>query len=84
MSDPAYLAQVSSAMMEAVREAQRLVDEGETGASLAEAVRHARDMYDILVDELAQDSRHPAVYSDEILVELGNRLRTLEQYLRAH
>lgn len=82
--DPAYLADVSSAMLAAVSEAQALVEQGETGAPLAEVVRHARELHDILVDELAQDSEGPPVYADEVLVEMGRRLRTLEQYLRAH
>ena len=82
--DPAYLADVSRAMLSAVSEAQELVSRGETGAALAEVVRHARELHDILVDELAQDSDGPPVYSDEMLMEMGARLRTLEQYLRAH
>ena len=82
--DPAYLADVSSAMVAAVSEAQALVDQGETGAALAEVVRHARELHDILVDELAEYSEGPPVYADEVLVETGRRLRTLEQYLRAH
>lgn len=84
MPDPAYLAHVSSAIQAAVREAQDLVDGGELGAPLASIVRHARELHDILVDELALESRRVDDYAGGTLVAMGERLRLLEQYLSAH
>ncbi len=83
-SDPVYLANVSSAIQGAVREAQDLVDVGEIGAPLRHVVRHARELHDIMVEELATGSRYVAEYADGALAEMGERLRTLEQYLNAH
>ncbi|MCC6870153.1 MAG: hypothetical protein IT522_15150 [Burkholderiales bacterium] len=84
MPDPAYLAQLSSAMQAAVREAQGLVDEGELGAPLATVVRHARDLHDILVEELGVGSRSVEDHTGGALATMGERLRALERYLGAH
>ena len=83
-TDPVYLANVSSAMIDAMREAQGLVEEGELGAPLVEVIRHARELHDILVEELSFESRPMTEYAGGALVEMGDRLRTLEQYLNAH
>ena len=84
MPDPVYLANVSSAMQNAVHEAQGLVDEGEVGARLLDVVRHARELHDILVEELATGSRYVGEYAGGSLVTMGERLRMFEQYLNAH
>lgn len=84
MPDPAYLAQLSSAMQAAVREAQGLVDEGELGAPLATVVRHARDLHDILVEELGAGTRSVEDHTGGPLATMGERLRALERYLGAH
>ena len=83
-TDPVYLANVSSAMIDAMREAQDLVEEGELGAPLVEVIRHARELHDILVEELSFESRPMPEYAGGALMEMGDRLRTLEQYLNAH
>ena len=44
MHDPVYLANVSSALLGALHEAQDMVDAGERGEPLADVVRHAREL----------------------------------------
>jgi len=83
-SDPSHLAQVSIVMQRAVREARDLVEAGDFGAPLRDVVRHARELHDILVGELATGSRYVGEYADGALVDMGDRLRMLEQYLNAH
>lgn len=82
--DPAYLDDVSSAIQGAIREAHRLVEEGECGAPLRHVVRHARELHDILVEELATAPRCEDEYAGLALMEMGDRLRALEQRLHAH
>lgn len=82
--DPVYVTDVSNAIKGAVREAQGLMQEGELGAPLRDVVRHARELHDVLVEELATGPRRVGEHADDALVEMGERLRTLEQYLHAH
>lgn len=82
--DPAYVANVSSAMQGALREAQDLVGEGEVGERLRQVVRHARELHDILVEEVATASHGVDEEVGGVLVDVGKRLRTLERYLNAH
>ena len=76
--DPVYLANVSGAFVDAIKEAQDMVAAGEFGAPLAEVVRHARDLYDIMVEELGNSSRQIGEYAGGLLLELGERLAVLE------
>jgi hypothetical protein len=77
--DPVYLANVSGAFVDAIKEAQDMVSAGEFGAPLAEVVRHARDLYDIMVEELGNGRRAIGEYAGGLLIELGERLAALEQ-----
>lgn len=76
--DPVYLANVSGAFVDAIQEAQDMVTAGEFGAPLAEVVRHARDLYEIMVEELGTSSRQIGEYAGGLLIELGERLTVLE------
>lgn len=80
--DPVYLANVSGAFVDALEEAQDMVREGEFGAPLAEVVRHARDLHDIMVEELGNCSRQIGEYAGGLLIELGERLAALEAATR--
>ncbi len=76
--DPVYLANVSGAFVDAIQEAQDMVAAGEFGAPLTEVVRHARDLYDIMVEELGNSRRQIGEYAGGLLIELGDRLSALE------
>ena len=78
--DPVYVANVSSALLGALHEAQEMLDAGEVGEPLADVVRHARELHEIMVEELAS----PRVIADHAarsLTEMGERLRLLERLL---
>jgi len=81
--DPVYLANVSSACMDALREAQDMVEAGETGAQLADVVRHARELLDIIAEELGDVSRDTGEYAAGVLLEFGDRISELERYIKA-
>jgi hypothetical protein len=82
MPDPIYLASLSGAFMDAIREAQAMASTGEFGAPLAEVLRHARELHEIMVEELAEARRATGEYAGGLLIELGERLAALEELLR--
>ncbi|MCC6195881.1 MAG: hypothetical protein IT518_15585 [Burkholderiales bacterium] len=84
MPDPAYLADVSSAFVAALQEAQGMISAGEVGAPLADVVRHARELHEIMVEELVPASRATGEYAGGMFLELGERLSALERYLQGH
>lgn len=81
--DPAYLANVSSALMGALHEAQDMVDAGERGAPLVDVVRHARELHEIMMEELDNPRRVVGEQAARALVETGERLRSLERAITA-
>jgi hypothetical protein len=79
--DPVYLANVSSALLGALHEAQGMVDAGERGEPLAEVVRHARELHEIMTEEMGNASRAVGKHAARAFTEMGERLRSLEQTL---
>jgi hypothetical protein len=77
--DPAYLANVSSALMGALHEAQDMVDAGVRGPPLVDVVRHARELHEIMTEELDNARRLVGEQAARALVETGERLRSLER-----
>ena len=78
--DPVYVANVSSALLGALHEAQHMLDAGEVGEPLADVVRHARELHGIMVEELA-GPRAIAEHAGRSLAEMGERLGSLERLL---
>ena len=76
--DPLYLANVSSALLGALHEAQHMVEAGERGEPLADVVRHARELHEILAEEVAAAGRSIGKHAARALTEMGERLRSLE------
>lgn len=81
MHDPVYLANVSSALLGALHEAQDMVDAGERGEPLADVVRHARELHQIMAEELGGARRAIGEHAARSLVEMGERLRSLERMI---
>jgi hypothetical protein len=82
-SDPVYLANVSSACMNALHEAKALLEAGESGAEFADVVRHARELHDIMAEELANSRRVAGEYAGGVLLEFGERIKALEQQIKS-
>ena len=78
-SDPVYLANVSSAFLGAIHEAQDMADAGEFGEPLAELLRHARELHEIMVEELHNSSRLVGEYAGGVMLDLRERLDKLEK-----
>lgn len=79
--DPVYLANLSGAFVDALREAQVMAAAGEYGSPLADVLRHARELHEIMVEELASASRVTGEYAGGLLLELGERLASLEKFI---
>jgi len=79
--DPVYLANVSSACLDALHEAEEMVAAGELGPDLIDLVRHARELHDIMVEELASSSRVTGEYAGGVLLEFGEKISALERQL---
>ena len=79
--DPVYLANVSSAFLNALHEAQALATSGEYGTPLTDVVRHARELYVIMVEELGNAQRMTGEYAGGLLLEMDERLTTLEKFM---
>ena len=80
-SDPVYLANVSSAFLGALNEAQEMAEASEFGEPLTELVRHARELHEILLEELRNAMRDAGEYAGGVILELGERLDRLEKIL---
>jgi len=80
MPDSAYIAHVSGAFLEALHEAQAMIAAGQLGEPLVDVVRHARELHEIMVDELGATGEQ----AGGALRELGERLSAMERYLQEH
>lgn len=81
--DALYLANVSSALLGALHEAQDMVDAGERGEPLADVVRHARELHEIMAEEFGGESLVLGEHASRSLTEMGERLRSLERMIAA-
>ena len=81
MPDPVYIANVSSALLGALHEAQDMVDAGERGEPLADVIRHARELHEIMVEELGRKTRSLGDHAARALTDMGERLRSLERMI---
>ncbi len=79
--DTAYLANLSGAFLDALREAQVMASAGEYGAPLADVLRHARELHEIMTEEMAEARRFTGEYAGGLLLELGERLAALEAFV---
>ena len=50
--DPEYGARISAALVTALAEAKMLADAGSIGPEIRDIVQHARDLYDLLLEQL--------------------------------
>ena len=79
--DAAYLASVSSALLGALHEAQDMVEAGERGEPLADVVRHARELHEIMAEELGAGGPTLGDHAARALTDMGERLRSLERMI---
>ena len=76
--DPEEGARISSALVKAIAEAKVQADSGDIGPEFRDIVRHARDLYDLLLGQLgAAGSRAPEAVLG-MADSMGNKLDELE------
>jgi hypothetical protein len=77
--NPAELARLSGAMLQAMAEARARSDSGDTGAHFHRCLRVARDSYDRLLSELIAAEPSTAQYARGLADSMGNHLSELER-----
>jgi hypothetical protein len=81
--DPAELARLSGAMLQAMAEARALNDVGDNGKRFHACVSAARDHYDRLLAQLISAEPQTAQYARGLADSMGNHLSELEQLVAA-
>ena len=79
--DPAELARISGAMLNALAEARALSEAGETGDDLRRLVRHAREMHDLLLENLIAAEPSTAQYARGLADSMANHLDEMERLI---
>jgi hypothetical protein len=72
-SNTAYLAHVSGAFLDALRETQDMTARGEFGQPLADVLQHARGLHEIMTKELTA-SGNSGEYASGLLFQMGELL----------
>lgn len=81
--NPAALARISGAMLQAMAEARTLNESGYTGARVRACVSTAREHYDALLAELIAAEPATAQYARGLADSMGHHLNELERLLEA-
>ena len=79
--DPAELARISGAMLKALAEAQALNKAGDTSDELRRLVLHAREMHDLLLENLIAGEPSTAQYARGLADSMANHLDDMERLL---
>lgn len=79
--NPAELARISGAMLQAMAEARALTDLGDTGERFCACVSQARDSYDRLLEQLISAEPSTAQYARGLADSMGNHPTELERLL---
>ena len=79
--DPAELARISGAMLKAMAEARTLNAAGDRPDELRALVRRARDMHDLLLENLIAAEPGTAQYARGLADSMANHLDDLERLL---
>src|SRR5436190_15945148 len=79
--DPAELARISGAMLKALAEARTLNAAGDTGDELRRLVRHAREMHDLLLENLIAAEPSTTQYARGLADSMANHLDELERLI---
>jgi hypothetical protein len=82
--DPAELARISGAMLKALAEARALNEAGDSSDELRGLVLHAREMHDLLLENLIAAEPTIAQYARGLADSMGNHLDELEQLIDAN
>ena len=79
--NPAELARISGAMLKALAEARALQAAGDSSDELRNLVQHARDMHDLLLENLIAAEPGTAQYARGLADSMANHLDEMERLL---
>ena len=79
--DPAELARISGAMLKALAEARTLNVAGDASEEFRRLVVHAREMHDLLLENLIAAEPSTAQYARGLADSMANHLSELEQLI---
>ena len=79
--NPAELARISGAMLQAMAEARALSEAGDNGARFCACISQARESYDRLLAQLISAEPATAQYARGLADSMGNHLTELERML---
>ena len=77
--DPAELARISGAMLKALAEARTLNEAGDTSDEFRGLLRHARELHDLLLENLIAAEPTTAQYAHGLADSMANHLDELER-----
>ena len=75
--DPEVGARISTALVKAITEAKVMADAGDVGPDLRDLIRHARDLYNLLLEQVIAAEPNAAEDVREMCAAMGNRLGQL-------
>jgi hypothetical protein len=76
--DAAELARIAKTMIAAIAEARALAKEVGIGTHFREVTRHAREMYDLLVDTIIANEPLATDYLRDLVLATGTAIEQLE------
>jgi len=76
--DPDYASHVAAACVAAIAEARGLIEAGNLSKDLRDVAQHARDMHDILLEQILAGEPDTVEYLRGLADSLGNNLEELE------
>ena len=79
--DPEEGVRISSALIKAITKAKATADSGDVGPELRDLVRHARDLYEILLEQLIAAGPDVSEEIRGMCDAMGNRLDQLDALL---
>ena len=80
--DPQEVARISAALVEAIAEAQTLATDSKIGVEFRDLLRHAREMHDLMVEQLQDAEPSSIEYARGLADSIGNHLDELEATLK--
>jgi hypothetical protein len=76
--DPEAGARISAALVKAIAEAQALASDGDMGSDFRDIVQHARELYDLLLEQLIAAEPTLGERAQGMATAMGNKLFELE------
>jgi len=77
--DQSFVATTANEMVKVIAEAEVMIEAGNVGQELRELIGHARDLHDILLDQLIEAEPDSIEWVRGLCDSLGNHIANLEK-----